>query len=57
MAAARRLLLAALLGCVGLAACGRRWTTPPVMDEEELLAHLLPRGEERLVVANFWAAW
>jgi hypothetical protein len=52
-----RLLLAGVLGCLGLAACGGRWPTPPVMNEEELVAHLLPRGDERLVVANFWASW
>jgi hypothetical protein len=52
----RRLLLAGIVGCLGLAACGGG-KAPPVMNEEQLVAHLLPRGDERLVVANFWASW
>ncbi len=53
------LALAALLACAALAGCGAdwHWTTPPVLDEAALLEHLRPRGEERLVVANFWATW
>ena len=57
MRALLRLTLLTLAGWAGLHSCGRGWPTPPVMDEEELLAHLLPRGDERLVVANFWASW
>lgn len=57
MRVARWLALLALIGGAGLPACGGGWATPPVMNEEELLAHLLPRGDERLVVANFWASW
>jgi hypothetical protein len=53
----RRLLLAGIVGCLGLGACGGGTTPPPVMNEEQLVAHLLPRGDERLVVANFWASW
>ena len=45
----------ALSLCAGLSACGT--AIPPAMNEEELVAHLLPRGDERLVVANFWASW
>jgi hypothetical protein len=54
--AAGGLVRAALLA-TGLAACSQPWPTPPVMDEAALVEHLLPRGEERLVLANFWATW
>jgi hypothetical protein len=56
MPSARWLAFLVLLGGPGLSGCGGR-PTPQVMNEEELLAHLLPRGDERLVVANFWASW
>lgn len=52
--------LAALLALAGSAACGGsdwEWKTPPVLDEAALLEHLRPQGQERLVVANFWATW
>jgi hypothetical protein len=45
----------ALSLCAGLHSCGG--VVPPAMNEEELVANLLPRGDERLVVANFWASW
>jgi hypothetical protein len=57
MRAALRLTLLTLVASAGLPACGGSWPIPRVMGEEELLAHLLPRGDERLVVANFWASW
>jgi len=50
-------LARATLLALGLAACSERWPAPPVMDEAALVEHLLPRGEERLVLANFWATW
>ena len=60
MHALRGAVLAALLACAAFTACGGadwKWTTPPVLDETALLAHLRPQGDERLVVANFWATW
>lgn len=43
------------------AACAREpaweWTAPPVLDEEALVRHLTPQGEEKLVLAHFWATW
>ena len=50
-----RRVVVALSLCAGLQACGS--VVPPAMNEEELVANLLPRGDERLVVANFWASW
>lgn len=58
MRALRTPVLALLLAGLGLAACADwEWKNPPVLDETALLEHLRPRGEERLVVANFWASW
>jgi len=55
MQAPWRRAIVALSLCAGLSACAG--AVPPAMNEEELLAHLLPRSDERLVVANFWASW
>jgi len=60
MGALRGVGLATVLACAAFSACGGadwKWTTPPVLDEAALLEHLRPRGDERLVVANFWATW
>jgi len=49
------LALAGLAGCAGEPAW--EWRTPEVLEEAALFEHLKPRGDEKLVVANFWASW
>jgi hypothetical protein len=31
--------------------------TPEVLDVEALIARLEPSGQEKAVIANFWATW
>ena len=48
---------ALLLGVACAREAAWEWHTPAVLDESALRAELRPRGDEKLVLANFWASW